>query len=522
MLRRVYFISLILIGVLFGLLACDDETQAVPDGTVHPRGASFGFEAEAQTEALAVAARSGALPGPLWLESSREPQVVIVADVGGTHVAALVEDLDDGFSGDWERQQYTLAIYDRASPDDTPVGTFDLTAEGIMPDPPLHDPITRNQLYFQNGTLYLDYTTGTGESRSCATFDLTDPTNPILLDAGSYFGLPFTRNVRRFGTTSVEAGEGGLRRGARGLRWYTGDSDNGSWLQTPSVDDLQDEYVYHLEADLGERLRGLGTFWTAGDHAYTSYFVGRDAKLRVWPHGDRVQYTLVDLDLSDADTWSVAGTLPIPGSFLGLTPDGTHVITVDYRRETFDEADEAACLVHNLYPVFHAVTGRCSRVTHHLKFSRREGDRVVEVLDIPLGERWIRDAQVTATHLFYTTYEAPLYDNPRYFPETAPAEGTPAPQLHVIPLVDNPAFTEAAVVDLPHPYAFLLRAVDAHALVVVDDPAMIRQYRVTAAGAVEVSGERLDGRPLFDAVPAADAWLLSLGTTGVAVLGYGE
>jgi len=62
----------------------------------------------------------------------------------------------------------------------------------------------------------------------------------------------------------------------------------------------------------------------------------------------------------------------------------------------------------------------------------------------------------------------------------------------------------------------------ANALVVVDDPALIRQYRVTAAGAVEVSGERLDGRPLFDAVPAADAWLLGLGVTGVAVLGYDE
>jgi hypothetical protein len=143
-----------------------------------------------------------------------------------------------------------------------------------------------------------------------------------------------------------------------------------------------------------------------------------------------------------------------------------------------------------------------------------------------MGERWIRDAQVTATHLFYTTYEAPLYDSPvrwnPYFPETAPAEGTPAPQLHVIPLLDNPTFSEAAVVTLPHPYAFLLRADGANALVGVDDPAMIRQYRVTAEGAIEVSGERLDGRPLFDAVPAGDAWLLGLGTTGVAVLGYDE
>ncbi|MBU1510564.1 hypothetical protein KKD52_09410, partial [Myxococcota bacterium] len=171
-------------------------------------------------------------------------------------------------------------------------------------------------------------------------------------------------------------------------------------------------------------------------------------------------------------------------------------------------------------------TGRCSRVTHHLKFSRREAGGVVEVLDLPLGERWIRDAQVTATHLFYTTYEAPLYDSPPrwnpYFPETAPAEGTPAPKLHVIPLLDNPTFSEAAVVELPHPYAFLMRADGAHALVVVDDPAMIRQYRVTAAGEIEVSGERLDGRPLFDAVPAGDAWLLGLGTTGVAVLGFDE
>ena len=246
----------------------------------------------------------------------------------------------------------------------------------------------------------------------------------------------------------------------------------------------------------------------------------------MWPHGDRVQYTLVDLDLSDADAWRVAATLPIPGSLLGLTPDGTYVITVDYRCETFAEADEAACLQRNLYPVFHAATGRCSRVTHHLKFSRREAGGVVEELDLPLGERWIRDVQVTATHLFYTTYEAPLYDSPvgwnPYFPETAPAEGTPVPKLHVIPLVDNPTFSEAAVVTLPHPYAFLLRAVGANALVVVDEPAMIRQYRVTADSANEVSGERLDGAPLFDAVPAADAWLLGLGTTGVAVLGFDE
>ncbi|MBU1411336.1 hypothetical protein KKC22_07435, partial [Myxococcota bacterium] len=109
--------------ILLSFLACDDTTQAVPDGTVHPRGASFGFEAEPETEAGAVALKSAALPGRRLLESSLEPQVVIVADVGGTHIAALVEDLDDGFSGDWERQQYTLAVYDHATPDGTPVGT---------------------------------------------------------------------------------------------------------------------------------------------------------------------------------------------------------------------------------------------------------------------------------------------------------------------------------------------------------------------------------------------------------------
>jgi hypothetical protein len=366
--RRSIFPRVAALATVLVLLAagCDEGAKAVPDGTVHPRGASFGFEAEPEAEALAVAARSGALPGPLGLVSSNEPQVVIVADVGGTHIAALVEDLDDGFSGDWQRQQYTLAIYDRAAPDGTPVGTLDLTAEGIMPDPPLHDPITWNQLHFQDGVLYFDHTSGTFESHNCATIDLTDVGNPILLDSGSGRGVPFKRNTRRFGTTSVEAGEAGLRRGVRGLRWHTSDSDNGSWLQNHTVDDFQGGSLYHIEADLGERLRGLGTFWTTGDHAYTSYFLGHDAKRRVWPFGDRVQYTLVDLDLSDADAWRVAGTWPIPGSFLGLTPDGAHVITVDYRRETFDEADEAACLAHNLYPVFHAATGRCSRVTHHL------------------------------------------------------------------------------------------------------------------------------------------------------------
>ena len=498
---------------------CNDGSTVVPDGTVHPRGAWFGFEAQPETAADGIAAKSGALPGRRLLESSREPQVVVVADVGGTHLAALVEDRPaEGVAGD---PRYTLAIYDRAAPDGTPVGVLDLTAAGLEIDPPLHDPLRWNQLHFQNGVLLLNYSSLNYESGNCATIDVTDPAAPTLIDPGLGRGGGTLLNARRFGMTSVEGGEAGLRRGTRGLGWSIGMT-----IGWGAVDDSRGGTLFEVEGDLWHRLNGTGTFWTAGDHAYTSYFVGRDAKLRVWPHGDRVQYTLVDLDLSDADAWRVAATLPIPGSLLGLTPDGTHVITVDYRRETFAEADEAACLAHTLYPVFHAATGRCSRVTHHLKFSRREAGGVVEVLDLPMGERWIRDAQVTASHLFYTTYEVTmdfdLGELPYYFPGAPPAEGTPVPKLHVIPLIDNPTFAEAAVVDLPHPYAFLLRAVDANALVVVDDPAMIRQYRVTASGAVEVSGERLDGRPLFDAVPAADAWLLGLGATGVAVLGYDE
>jgi len=515
-----------LMTTCFSLLTsgCDDGAQAVPDGTVHPRGASFGFEAEPETEAGGIRAKSGALPGPLGLVSSREPQVVVVADVGGTHVAALVEDRpDEGVGGD---PRYTLALYDRTAPDGTPVGTLDLTAAGLDIEPPLHDPVRWNQLHVQDGTLFLLYSSLNFESADCAVIDLNDPAAPVLLDAGTGRGVSFTLNARRFGTTSVEAGEAGLRRGSRALRWASDDSSNGKSIFWGNAADSGGGKLFEVEGDLWHRLSGTGTFWTAGDRAYTSFFVGRDAKRRVWPHGDRVQYTLVELDLSDADAWRLAATLPIPGSLLGLTPDGTHVITVDYRRETFAEADEAACLRHTLFPVFHAATGRCSRVTHHLSFSRREAGGVVEVLDLPMGERWIRDAQVTATHLFYTTYEVTmdfdLGELPLYFPGTPPAEGTPVPKLHVIPLVDNPTFAEVAVVDLPHPYAFLLRAVDAQALVVVDDPAMIRQYRVTAGGEVEVSGERIDGRPLFDAVPAADAWLLGLGVTGVVVLGFDE
>lgn len=510
--------------ILLLAAGCDDGATTIPDGTVHPRGASFGFEAEPETKAGAGAWKSGALPGRRLLESSREPQVVIVADVEGTHLAALVEDRPaEGVGGG---PRYTLAVYDRAATDGTPVGTLDLTAAGLDIEPPLHDPVRRDQLHFQDGALFLDHASLNFESADCAAIDLTDPAAPVLLNAGAGRGMPFTRNARRFGTTSVEAGEAGLRRGSRALKWASDDSSNGKSIFWGDANDSGNGILFEVEGDLWHRLNGTGTFWTAGDQAYTSFYVGLDAKRRVWPFGDRVQYTLVDLDLSDADAWRVAGTWPIPGSFLGLTPDGAHVITVDYRRETFDEADEAACLRHTLYPVFHAATGRCSRVTHHLKFSRREAGGVVEVLDLPLGERWIRDAQVTATHLFYTTYEVTmdfdLGELPYYFPGAPPAEGTPVPKLHVIPLIDNPTFSEAAVVDLPHPYAFLLRAHGAHALVVVDDPAMIRQYRVTAGAAVEVSGERLDGRPLFDAVPAADAWLLGLGATGVAVLGYDE
>ncbi|MBU1242294.1 hypothetical protein KKD52_04895, partial [Myxococcota bacterium] len=202
----------------------------------------------------------------------------------------------------------------------------------------------------------------------------------------------------------------------------------------------------------------------------------------------------------------------IPGSLVGLTPSRSEMVTVDYRREVTFATDQQTCLDGDLYPVYDTSRNLCYRIRHLLKVSSFDDPMNGLIREIPIGDAWIRDVQVTQTRLFYTTYQDPLYDG---FPSSAPVSWFDRrPKLHAISLQDNPQWEESAEIELPHPYAFLYWAHGNHAVVVADAPPMLLHLRNPHPGTFEDAQDMALGGYLFDVVVDGDDLYFALGLQG--------
>jgi hypothetical protein len=434
--------------------------------------------------------------------------VYLVEAVGPQHVAVLTENA-------WT-QKASLAIHDRADTQfQAPLAVIDLNAAGVLVSGAEQYywtlPASNAFLFASGATLHLLYRDQAYGRTKLASFDLTDPAAPVLIQQSTLPGYVSPRDARRARQTSVEAGENAVL--VNDTLVYRTNEQEGEYTHLVAVDVRDPAFptlAHHLIPRAYYDPYNLGTLLVSGDHVYTSYF--EFSFTEESETGDWVDYHLLDVDLSDPDAVRFIDAGLIPGSLVGLTPSRSEMVTVDYRREESYAASRDACYASGLYPEYDVARSLCYRIHHTLKISSFEDPMNGLIREIPAGEAWIRDVQVTQTRLFYTTYEESVYQG---FPNTAPVGWFDRrPKLHAISLQDNPRWEESAVIELPHPYAFLYWAHGNHAVVVADAPPMLLHLRNPTPGTFENASEMALGGYLFDIIVDGDDLIFALGLQG--------
>lgn len=405
----------------------------------------------------------------------------------------------------------------------TPLGAVKLTAAGVQL--PASYQLYWNRyfdapfLFSHDRVLHLLYRmtnpAPSGSSTQLASFDLTDPTAPVLRGVFDLPGRVEPTSARRQFHISIEAGQNAVHL-AGFLAYFspTGNNEASSLVlvdvRDPATPTTRQWMIPGYEGSWTNR----GTLIISGDHIYSSYFtesVDRnwmDSKTREW-----IDYHLIDLDLTDPDHVIFDAGRRIPGSLVGVMPPGSALVTVDTRRVPRLRTTPDECASRNTYPVLDENTDTCWWIRHFLKISSFADPMNKLIREIPLGNSWIRDVQMTPTRLFYTTFDEPLY---RGFPVTAPQGWFDRrPTLHAISLQDNPTWEPTAEVELPHPYSLLVGAHGDHAFVVADAPPLLIHLRNTQPGVFEPVSEMMLGGHLFDFDPTGDRVVFAFGTQGL-------
>jgi len=432
--------------------------------------------------------------------------------VGGGLVAVLTQNA-------WTSQS-RLAIHDRTDAAfQAPRSVIDLSEHGIRMVPrtqyywAIYAGAADTHLFADGDVLHLLYVDTEGQSygvvTGLASFDLSNPEAPVLLGLSFWPGLLGRRDVRREQQVSVEGGDMAVM--VNGVIVYRPRAGELPLLEALDVRDPANPVRHFWYVNpRWELMQSMGTLIPRGDSVFFSYYLyagGQDET------GDWVDYQLTELNLADPDAPDLVEHGGIPGSLVGLTPSAGELVTVDYRRENRYSPSWEDCLTRGLYPKYDPAFSRCHFIRHHLKVVSRDDPMGAPLQEFGMDERWIRDVQTTQTRVFFTSYEEPVYAG---FPIAAPTGWFHRrPRLHAISLQEgNPNFEQTAVVDLPHPYAFLYWAHGNHAVVAADAPPMLIHLRNPQPGEFRMDEGIALGGYVYDVVRDGDRLHLALGLHG--------